>query len=152
MRQQLGLLAQFLEDVTGRPFYTDSGIHNKQFVGRVPLSLGEFEQELHDMGFERNPLSSWKTLGETNESEEASWRKVGYDNFPDYQLHLIVYDGDKIGRANSGHVYLYAHWELRWDKHPWRHYRSVNESGPEGVRRMKDILDANGIVYELIRP
>jgi hypothetical protein len=148
---KLGIFAQFLEDVTGDRYYVESKTHNNQFVGRVDMGEEEFEKELHDMGFERNPLAAWKHI-DTGENEEGSFRKVGYENHPDMQLHVILYDGDKMAECGEC-VYVYAHWELRWDVDPIGHYRGGGEWNPaEGVRRMKDLLDQNGIEYTLERP
>lgn len=149
---KLGLGVQLLEDVTGDEYYVTSETHNKQFVGRVNMGEEEFEKRLDEMGFERNPLASLKTLASTGEKEEGSWRKVGYDDYPNKQLHVVLYDGDKIDTSPSNCVYVYAHWEYRWDTHPMKHYRGVDSSGSAGVRRMKNILDARGIVYKGIRP
>jgi hypothetical protein len=148
---KLGTVTQWLEDVTGRDLYVTAETHNRQFVGRVPIGEEEFEKVLHDMGFERNPLAALKNLP-SGEVEEGSWRKVGYDKHPRKQLHVIIYDGSKIQNAETGHTYVYAHWEYRWDTNPMKHYRSVDMDPDEGVKRMKDLLDQNGIVYEPIRP
>lgn len=149
---KLGLVTQLIEDVTGNFYYVENETHNTQFVGRVPLSEDEFEEELHEMGFVRNPLSSLKTNASTGEIEEGSWRKAGFSDNPEYQLHVVIYDGNPIDNADVDVTYVYAHWELAWDKHPVKHYRGVKKSGPEGVRRMKKHLDENGLNYEPIRP
>jgi len=149
---KIGLVTQLIEDVTGSYYYVRTETHNNQFVGRVPMNEEKFEKELHEMGFDRNPLSSLKTLGSTGESEEGSWRKVGFEDAPAFQLHVILYDGEPINNAEVDVTYVYAHWELRWDTNPIKHYRGVDANGPEGVRRMKRLLDENGIGYEPIRP
>jgi len=149
---KVGLATQLIEDVTGRYYYVKSETHNNQFVGRVPMCEEDFEKELTDMGFVRNPLSSWKSLGSTGESEEGSWRKTGFDDAPAFQLHVILYDGEPINNAAVDVTYVYAHWELAWDVHPIKHYRGVDANGPEGVRRMKRLLDEHGVDYKPIRP
>lgn len=149
---KLGTVTQLLEDVTGDHYYVKSEMHNTQFVGRVPMGEEDFEEKLHEMGFVRNPLASLKTLGVTDEVEEGSWRKVGFEDHPNYQLHVIVYDGEKMNNAQSGVTYVYAHWEKRWDTNPSDHYRAVGYNGPEGVRRVKRLLDEHGVGYEPIRP
>jgi len=148
---KFGLITQLLEDVTGHHFYVKSETHNNQFVGRVQMNEEEFEKTLHDMGFDRNPLSSLKSLGE-GEVREGSWRKVGFDDAPEMQLHVVLYDGEPIDNAQVDVTYVYAHWELQWDLHPWAHYRGKRVNGPEGVRRMKRLLDEQGVGYEPIRP
>lgn len=148
---KLGGIARFLEDVTGDKYYVESETHNNQFVGRVDMNIERFEESLHEMGFVRNPLASLKQLP-SGKTEEGSFRKIGYDEFPEMQLHVITYDGSKMQNADSSSVYVYAHWELRWDVHPWKHYRGDRFNAQEGVRRMKDLLDQNGINYTLERP
>lgn len=149
----LGLLTQFLEDVTGKRFYADSEKHNEQFVGRVPMPEREFEQELRDLGFERNPLAEWKhPFSEPDNYEEASFRKVDWSDYPQMQLHAILYDGFNMSVGEDGYTYVYAHWEYRWDIDAWKHFRRSHYSGPIGVRKMKSLLDEAGIGYEAIRP
>jgi hypothetical protein len=113
----------------------------------------EFEKELVEMGFERNPLASLKTLASTGEVEEGSWRKVGYEGEDsDMQLHIILYDGNKMPDAKTDHVYLYGHFELRWDTDPYGHYRAHDYRVEEGAKLMKDLLDQRGIPYKAERP
>lgn len=148
---KLGLISQWIEDFTGKHYYVTATTHNNQFVGRVPMNDESFEEVLHDLGFERNPLAVLKTL-EDGEPEESSWRKVGYDEHPDMQLHVILYDGERIESGDAGYTYVYAHWEMRWDVAPLTHYRAVNKNTGEGVRRMKKLLDEYGVRHEAIRP
>lgn len=148
-----GILVQYLKDVTGEKYYVRSETHNNEFVGRVSYSEETFEKFLDSAGFQRNPLSSWKRLeSNPSEYEEASFRKVGFDEYPDMQIHVVLYDGSNIQNDTSGYTYVYAHWEYRWDRHPIKHYYGEEKSGPEGVKRMKDILDQRGVTYEPIRP
>jgi len=148
---KLGRVAQHLNHVGGEPLYVSYKLHNNEFVGRVDMPEEEFEKELDEMGFERNPIAALKT-NSAGETEEGSWRRVGYDDHPDRQLHVILFDGDKMADAPTGCVYVYAHWELRWDTDPIAHYKGKKYNGSEGVRRMKDLLDQNGITYTLERP
>lgn len=149
---KLGVFTQWIEDLTGGDYYVEGETHNNQFVGRVNMGEEEFEKVLDDLGFERNPLASLKQLKRTGETEEASFRKVDIPGFPDMQIHVVLYDGKKMQNADSDVTYVYAHWEMRWDTHPLKHYREKNFNAPEGARRMKDLLDQNGIEYILERP
>jgi hypothetical protein len=110
----------------------------------------KFEKVLDDLGFERNPLASLKTLASTGETEEGSWRHV--ENGSEYQLHVVLYDGSNVQNADTNCTYVYAHWEYRWDVHPWKHYRGVNYDADTGVKKMKKRLDEYGVNYEPIRP
>jgi len=147
---KLGGIANWLEHATGDHYYVQSKTHANQFVGRVPMGEEEFEKKLHDMNFHRNPLASFKNL-DSGEHEEGSWRKVDFDN-QRMQLHVILYDGEKIADGDSGYTYVYAHWELRWDVDPWGHYRGKIYNPAEGVKKMKKLMDEHGVNYEPIRP
>lgn len=149
---KFGLVTQLLEDATGDNYYVQSETHIDQFVGRVPLPEEQFEILLVEMGFRRNPLASLKTLSSTGETEEGSWRKVGYSNYPTMQLHVVLYDGNPLPNADTDCTYVYAHWEKRWDTNPIEHYRGVALNGQEGVSRMKQLLNENGINFEPVRP
>lgn len=153
MIPKLGLVVQFMEDVTGKDYYVESGTHNNQFVGRVRMDEESFERVLHDIGFERNPLAALKHLESDQDNyEEGSFRKIGFDDAPDMQLHVILYDGANMNEGESDCIYVYAHWEYRWDVAPVKHYRGKQVNGPKGARMMKDLLDQHGINYQLIRP
>lgn len=149
---RLGSIAQFLEDITGKRLYAESETHNKEFVGRVDMPEEAFEKVLHELDFERNPLAAWKRL-ESNpkEFEEASFRKTGLVNYPDKQLHVILYDGSVINDADTPYTYIYAHLEYRWDEYPIKHYQTKEYDAHEGVRLMKKYLDERGIQYKAIR-
>jgi hypothetical protein len=149
---KLGGIANWLEHVTGDVYYVQSVTHNNQFVGRVPMGEEPFEKELDEMGFERNQLSSWKELKPTGETEEGSWRKVGFVDSPEHQLHVVLYDGSQIQNADTGYTYVYAHWELRWDVAPVKHYRGVGFDSDEGVKKMKNLLNEHGVNHEPVRP
>lgn len=115
-----------------------------QFVGYVEMKEGEFEEELHKMGFERNPLSYWKYIpGEGG--EEGSWRKTDGD----WQLHAILFDGhpEKSDEEEAGETYIYAHWEYRWDRHPLKHLRGKETSASKGVNQMRRELKLASINY-----
>lgn len=146
---KIGAIVQLYNDITGSAYYAETKTHGNQFVGRVAMSEDEFEKVLHDGGYERNPLSSWKRLATTDEEMEGSWRKVLDD---DFQIHVVLYDGSKIHNANTGYTYIYAHKEYRWDVHPVKHYNGVKFNAGDGVRKVKDFLDQRGIPYDLYRP
>jgi hypothetical protein len=147
---KLGVVTQLAEDLTGTDLYVTGDTHSNQFVGRVPMPVENFEKVLHELGFHRNPLASLKSLS-SGEQEEGSWRKIGFDGHPKMQLHVILYDGNTIEEGESDYTYVYAHWEIRWDVHPIKHYRGVDFNAHAGVSRMKNLLDEHGVVYEPIR-
>lgn len=147
----IGVLVQFINETFRQELYVTSESRRNQFVGRVKMDEEEFEEVLHDNGFERNPLASLKNrFG--GEVEEGSFRKLYPEDDDRFQLHVILYDGSEIQNANTGETFIYAHWEYRWDVHPWKHYRGYDLDADEGVRKMRKILRIEGIDYEFIQP
>ena len=145
---KLGVVTAFLEEITGKNYYVTAETRDDQFVGCVPMGEEEFEEELHDMGFDRNPAASLKRHFRVGDVEECSFRKANGDK----QLHVILYDGKEIANADSGEVFIYAHWEYRWDKYPLKHYRGESLNFKIGVDRMRRLLEDNGIPYDHVQP
>lgn len=141
----LGALVNGYNELTGSDLYVTGATTNEQFVGRVDMSEEQFEQELQQMGFERNPLASLKRLRGTREYEEGSFRF--YESDSDFQLHVIIYDGSVIPNASTGETYVYAHWEYRWDRAPLRHYRGERVDVKYGVDMMRAMLDHSSIEF-----
>lgn len=147
----LGAFVQSLNESYGFDLYVNGATRKRQFVGHVDMPEEEFETVLTDMGFQRNPLASLKHLAhKTNEHEEGSFRLV-HEDFdqihPDYQLHVVLYDGSVLPDAETGVTYVYAHYEYRWDKYPIKHYRGVGMRVDAGVRMMRKLLTEEHIEY-----
>lgn len=134
---KLAILIGIINKYLGTSYYVESVTGSKQYVGRVYMDVEGFEKELHDMGFERNPLASYKTLFGSNKSEVGSWRLVDGD----YQLHTILY-------VENNYVKIYSHYEYRWDKHPIKHYRGKKIDIHKGVEMMHRKLSEHGIEVE----
>lgn len=144
---KVGLVFAVLEDLLSGTYYENTEQRRKQFVGRAKMGEESFETVLHGAGYERNPVS-WLKENRAGETEEGSWRKpVG-----DMQVHLILYDGECIPNADAGEVYLYAHWEYRWDTHPIKHLIGETVDCGEGVRRVQKMLQNQGVEYDFIQP
>ncbi|AGM11364.1 hypothetical protein M199_gp034 [Halogranum tailed virus 1] len=151
----LGMLVSAYNESTGSKLYVQGPTTDNQFVGRVKMGEEDFEAELEEMGFERNPLASLKHLIGTREKEEGSFRWLAPEDSEyrkDYQLHVILYDGSVIPDAETGETYVYAHWEYRWDVAPMKHYRAVNWKPVQGVQMMQTMLTENGIDYDYQLP
>lgn len=130
-----------VEAFSGGRYYKESGKHNRQFVGRVSLSGDELKKAFEQMGFTEKPLATRKSFRAVR---EQSWRRV--EESSDMQLHAIVYD------ASGDYSYIYAHWEYRWDLSAWKHIRGHDFDADKGVKKMKELLNQNGINFEPIRP
>lgn len=141
----IGKAIRYLDRGHGVGLYVTSTTDKPEFVGVVPKSEEAFEKDLEEMGFERNPLASLKSLVTTKEIEEGSFR--WYDSDGDFQLHVVIYDGSKMPDAETGETHVYAHWEYRWDVRPIKHYRGINLSDEKGAEMMKKRLDVHGVPY-----
>jgi hypothetical protein len=151
----LGTVVQFINELGGLDLYVTGSSRSNEFVGRVAMSEEAFEKELEVMGLTRNPLASLKKLPSTGEVEEGSFRWVpGPNDSRDQskQLHVIIYDGSDIPDADTGYTYVYSHWEYRWDTHPIKHYRAVDQDIEQGVEMMQNKLDAHGTEYDDVPP
>mgnify|MGYP006876366831 FL=1 len=147
----IGRVVSLYNEYNGTSYYVESTTNGEQFVGRADLSEESFEEILASMGFERNPLSSLKRLASTNELEEGSFRWTPEEPTnlnTDYQLHCVIYDGSAVPDANTGETYIYAHWELRWDKRPIDHYNGVGIDFTTGKNMMQEMLDEAGVEYD----
>ena len=140
----IGVIVQSIVSWKSDNHYQNSDKHNTQFVGRVPLSQDEVESRLKDIGFveEPNKLSD----------SHNSWRMIDSDDGAEMQLQVTLYDSRSIETTSINATFVYATMTKRWDTHPIEYYRNDDSSGPIGVKRMKNMLDAEGIVYDLIRP
>jgi len=117
--------------------YAAYDIPEREFVGRVDASIGELEAELWALGFERMPLSAWKTT-EDGRQERGSW---AYRDGPlaERQLHVMLFDGV------DGGVDVYAHDEYNAmnPRVALKHYRGTDLNAEAGRRQFKGILDGS---------
>jgi len=143
----IGKFISLLEDLLGKQLYHNSQSRNNQFVGRIEMNEEEFERVLDNAGYERNPLA-WLKRNSEREIEEGSWRSLDEK----MQTHLIFYDGEKAPNANTGELFIYAHYEYRWDVHPWKHLVGEDVSYKDGVEEVRKMLQDEGINYDFIQP
>lgn len=150
----LGAVARYTNENYGTDLYVESSTRQVEFVGRIDVSRAEFERFLiDDLGFEVNPVASRKYREEDDEREyeEGSFRLLpdpSDDYDPRKQLHVRIYDGDTTPDAETGYVFVYAHWEYRWDTDPKKHYRGIEWDADRGVRMTRRLLDAHGVDYD----
>jgi len=110
-----------------------------RFVGYVKMDEEEFEKELHEMGFHRNPLAYWKKTLKILGHEEGSWRMVDGK----WQLHVVLYTMEE----HPDRTYVYAHWEHRWDRDPFAHLRADDFNISKGVNEMRRQLNLASIPF-----
>lgn len=146
---KIGVLTQLLEDITGNHYYVKSSSDETEYVGTIQKNEETLEKELDRMGFQRNPLASLKSVSKTGNEEEGSFRKIGFENSPDMQLHVILYGEKDKPEGKSDEMYMYAHWEKRWDRHPIEHYRGICKDDERGVKLARGLLEEYGVDYTI---
>jgi hypothetical protein len=116
----IGRVVSLYNEYNGTSYYVESTTNGEQFVGRADLSEEAFEE----IPEEPTNLNT------------------------DYQLHCVIYDGSAVPDADTGETYVYAHWELRWDKRPIDHYNGVGIDFTTGKNMMQEMLDEAGVEYD----
>jgi len=106
----------------------------EEFAGRIDGSVDDVEALLAAHGFERMPLSAWKTLPD-GRTEAGSWaRRAG--PLADRQLHIMLF------RADDGTTELYAHEEYNpfHPGHASKHYHCIGHDPAAGTRQVAALL------------
>ena len=123
--------------------YAAYDIPEREFVGTVDVSIGELEVELWALGFERMPLSAWKTTADGRQ-ERGSW---AYRDGPlaKRQLHVMLFDGV------DGGVDVYAHDEYNafHPRYALKHYRGTDLDAEAGAEQLKEMVEDSEL--ELIK-
>ena len=124
--------------------YALSDTPPEEYVGTLHCTEPEVEELLASVGFSRNLVASLKVRVDGNVAD-GSW--VYRDSLlVDYQLHVILHDGD------DG-VDVYAHWEYSSIRHPYRHYLARDYDAEKGVWLTRSVLsdaaDEHGISWTI---
>lgn len=114
--------------------YTTYELDDQEFVGRVDMPVERVEMLLADKGFERMPLSAWKTLDD-GRSEDGSWC-IREHPLAERQLHVILF------QSNNGMTDLYAHEEYNPfnPRYATKHYNCIGYDPESGKQKIKEIL------------
>ena len=115
----------------------------RECAGRIDAPVETVDELLSSHGFERMPLSAWKTLPD-GRSEAASWAKRT-GPFADRQLHVMLFQTD------DGATELYAHDEFNafHPRHATKHYHGVDYDPEAGCRQLRTLL---GDQLEAVQP
>lgn len=115
----------------------------RECAGRIDAPVETVDELLSSHGFERMPLSAWKTLPD-GRSEAASWAKRE-SPFADRQLHVMLF------RTDDGGTDLYAHDEFNafHPRHATKHYHGVDYDPEAGCRQLRALL---GDQLEAVQP
>jgi len=116
--------------------YAAYEIDDSEYAGRIDAPLEDVDRLLAAYGFERMPLSAWKTLPD-GRSEAGSWARREHP-LAERQLHVMLF------RAGQQATDLYAHEEFNafHPRYAAAHYHSVDYDPPAGCRRLEELLGA----------
>ncbi|MFW5978424.1 MAG: hypothetical protein ACOCP2_04230 [Halohasta sp.] len=106
----------------------------REFAGRIDAPVETVDELLASHGFERMPLSAWKTLPD-GRSEAGSWaRREGL--FAERQLHVMLF------RADDDATDLYVHDEFNAfnPRYAAEHYHAVDYDPQAGIRQLRDLV------------
>jgi len=125
--------------------YAERDTPRDQYALTLRDPYPEVEARLHRLGFVRNLVSSLKrrAYDAPPETTVASWAR-----YPDgalgstHQLHIGLFVGPDESTTD-----VYAHWEPSWIRHPIRHYRAREVESEQGVRRLRELFEREGIEY-----
>lgn len=114
--------------------YAAYELEPREYAGRIDAPVETVDKLLAAHGFERMPLSAWKTLPD-GRSEAGSWaRREGL--FADRQLHVMLF------RTDDGATDLYVHDEFNAynPRHAAKHYHAVDYDPQVGYRQLQTLL------------
>lgn len=123
-------------------------VYPAEYAATVDMGEEALEEWLEARGFTRNPLAAYKTTPD-DRKESGSWRRTDDEG---WQLHVMLFD------AENRETDVYAHREVAWTPDAFTpsgirqniaHYTGKGQSGPEGVRRFRGLLDEDGVPYEV---
>jgi len=119
--------------------YAAYDLGEEEFVTTVDASIAEVEAELWDIGFERMPLSAFKTTAD-GRPERGSWAHRD-GPLAERQLHVMLFDGV------DGGVDLYAHDEYNafHPRYALKHYRGKDLDVKVGERKLREMLQETGL-------
>jgi len=114
--------------------YAAYELQSREYAGRIDAPVDEVDDLLAANGFERMPLSAWKTLPD-GRSEAGSWaRREG--PLADRQLHVMLF------RTDDGSTDVYAHEEYNafHPRYATKHYYGVDYAPRAGCRQCKSVF------------
>lgn len=114
--------------------YAAYELQDREYVGRIDAPVEDVDELLAAYGFERMPLSAWKTLPD-GRSEAGSWaRRDG--PLADRQLHVMLF------RTEDGATDVYAHDEFNafHPRHAAKHYHGIDYSPRGGRRQLQELI------------
>jgi hypothetical protein len=114
--------------------YAAYELQDREYAGRIDAPVEDVDTLLAAYGFERMPLSAWKTLPD-GRSEAGSWaRRDG--PLADRQLHVMLF------RTDDGATDCYVHDEYNafHPRHAAKHYHGIDYSPRGGHRQLQELI------------
>lgn len=133
---QWRLVRRGFDAVRSRFFSVD--VQNPQM--EVDVSIDELRETLG----RRHYTNAWE-LSYEYKQEDLNMRTPVYleDEYNWYQHHVRAFEDD-------GRVTVHSHLELEPTEYPYEHINEIGYSNPEGIKRMKNVLDNAGIGYTML--
>ena len=128
--------------------YAERDTPPDQYAMTLQEPYPHVEGRLHRLGFVRNLVSSLKhrSYDAPPETTVASWARYPAGALrSSHQLHLGLFVGPDESTTD-----VYAHWEPSWIRHPIRHYRAREVDAEEGVRRVRDLFEREGVPFAVV--
>ena len=114
--------------------YAAYELDDSEYAGRIDAPIEDVDTLLAAYGFERMPLSAWKTLPD-GRSEAGSWARRDHP-LAERQLHVMLF------RTGDGATDCYAHEEYNafHPRYAADHYHSVDYDPPAGCRQLQELF------------
>ena len=112
--------------------YAEGRVAESSYALTAELDPEALERRLHDLGFVRNPLASFKRR--PGGHEVGSWARRE-SILADRQLHVQLFVG-----ASADETDVYAHEEPSWITQPVAHYRKRGIDVVAGVRAVRRLF------------
>ncbi|TQQ80913.1 hypothetical protein EGH24_07080 [Halonotius terrestris] len=115
--------------------YAAYELNAEEFAGRMDESVEDVEALLAANGFERMPLSAWKTLPD-GRGEVGSWARRD-SPLAERQLHVMLF------RGPDGTTELYAHEEFNPfnPRYASKHYHCIGHDPAAGTEQVAALFD-----------
>ncbi len=114
--------------------YAAYELHPRELAGTVHQPVETVDKLLAGLGFERMPLSAWKTLAD-GRSEAGSWALRTHP-LAERQLHVMVFS------TLEGTTELYVHEEYNAlnPRYAAKHYHGIEYDPEAGKQRLAELL------------
>lgn len=117
--------------------YAAYELTDREYAGRIDASVEDVDALLAAAGFERMPLSAWKTLPD-GRTEAGSWARREHP-LAERQLHVMLF------RTGDGETDCYAHEEFNafHPRYAADHYHGKEYDPSAGCRQLRELLETD---------